>query len=199
MFPDLGPERLRGIRSTAERAFYLACREQLPGRTIVLHSVGLLLRGRSANPEDGEADFVIVDEQSGIVIVEIKGGGVSFDAKLGQWTSLDRTGERHDIKDPIAQARSQKHAILKEIKAQPAWSHTMRGRVLLGHAAFFPDLENTRPLESPDRPSAILGGRNDLNSVTAWLRAVVEYWMGESPSLTPLGRKGALLTCSWVG
>ena len=49
-----------------------------------------------------------------MVTVEVKGGGVRYDAHANVWTSIDRHGHEHEIKDPFSQARKAKYDILAE-------------------------------------------------------------------------------------
>ena len=39
------------------------------------------------HPEDGEADFVVFHEELGFIIVEVKGGIISYDGENDQWFS----------------------------------------------------------------------------------------------------------------
>ena len=55
---------------------------------------------------DGEADFVLLHKDHGIVVVEVKGGGVELDN--GRWYSTDRFGERHPVKNPFEQGAASK-------------------------------------------------------------------------------------------
>lgn len=66
------------------------------------------LDGDGEHPaRDGEADFVIV-QPAGILVIEVKGGGVSFDPKTGDWHSRNASGKQHRIKDPFKQASDRK-------------------------------------------------------------------------------------------
>lgn len=56
---------------------------------------------------DGESDFVIVHKDLGAIFIEVKGGQVRRDEE-GQWFS-----GRHEIKDPIRQARICKYQFRK--------------------------------------------------------------------------------------
>ena len=47
--------------------------------------------------EDGQADFAIAHARKGILLVEVKGGGIAYDGKTCRWSSQDRNGNIHDI------------------------------------------------------------------------------------------------------
>lgn len=96
MIPELADEQLRAFRSRAEARFYEACRDQLPAGLVVVHSAGWIYRDARGRLREGEADFTILDPQAGVLAVEVKGGGVAFDASTGRWFSVDREGRRNE-------------------------------------------------------------------------------------------------------
>lgn len=77
---------------------------------VVLHSVVWQSR-RNHKQSDGEADFIVVDPNQGILVLEVKGGDIEIDS--GVWYSTDKHTIRHKIKDPFQQAKDSKHALLK--------------------------------------------------------------------------------------
>ncbi|HET9476096.1 MAG TPA: 3'-5' exonuclease, partial [Dehalococcoidia bacterium] len=52
----------------------------------------------------------------GILVLEVKGGGISFDAKAGAWTSTDARGVDHAIKDPFKQAAENMYDLRRKLK-----------------------------------------------------------------------------------
>lgn len=62
---------------------------------------------------DGECDFVVAHAELGMLTLEVKGGAVAYDPRTDQWTSRDRWKVTHSIKNPVRQARSAKHELLK--------------------------------------------------------------------------------------
>jgi len=85
---------------------------------------------------DGEADFVVVQPEKGILFLEVKGGLVGHDPKTSKWTSKDRNGVVHGIKDPVQQAMKSKHELPKKFRAAAAWPDH---RVRLRHGVILPD------------------------------------------------------------
>ncbi len=61
------------------------------------------LDGSREGVREGEADFVVLHPDLGMLVVEVKGGRVAFDGRAGAWTSTDRGGTVHEIKDPFLQ------------------------------------------------------------------------------------------------
>lgn len=191
MLPELNNDQLRAFRSWAEARFYEACRDQLPDDVLVIHSASWLYRDAQGRVREGEADFTVVVPQSGVLMVEVKGGGVAFDAQAGQWFSVDRNGERHQIKDPFRQAASERYAILNQLTGHPQWRQWRGRRLTLGHAVMLPDINDSRPIQGPDRPREIIGVGRDLVALVPWLERVVGFWRQDSDD--PLGSQGTRL------
>ena len=109
-----------------------ALRDGLPNDYVAFHSVAWLARDPRSGAQDGEADFVVVHPERGVLVIKVKGGRIVYDGPAGQWYS----GE-HAIKDPFEQARGNKHSLLAKLKDLPYW----RDRWLtIGHAVAFPDV-----------------------------------------------------------
>jgi hypothetical protein len=188
MRPELTEDELNILQPRAEARFYRACRAQLRHDLLILHSVALIRLTTNNTPEDGEADFVVCDERRGFLVIEVKGGGVSHDPVSGTWSSISRANTRHDIKDPFRQGVMQKREILRQIINHHRWPAGKR--VVAGHAAFFPDIDDCRPLCLPHAPAEIMGSRRDLSSLPAWIDLVFNYWKGQERSWQPLGKDG---------
>jgi hypothetical protein len=160
MIPALSNLRLNEIGSRAELRFYSWCRDALPNSFTVFYS--LRWTYKEANRlRDGEADFVICDENGGVLIVEVKGGGVRFDPLSDTWQTIDRNGKAFPLKrSPIAQARDSKYTLQKFLDEAPAWRRVFPfARPRFGHAAFFPDLDKIDQFVGIDAPPEVIGGR----------------------------------------
>jgi hypothetical protein len=139
----------------------------LPSPWVVLHHVSWqgLRNGRQG---DGEADFVLIHPQHGVLVVEVKGGGVHLDR--GRWCSTDRFGHVHTIKNPYEQATSSKHALigwLSGFKFGP--------KIRVGHAVIFPHhprLPNLGPAATP----AISMALPELAKIEASVLQCVRHW-----------------------
>ena len=87
---------------------------------------------------DGECDFIVAHAELGMLTLEVKGGAVAYDPRTEQWTSRDRWKVTHSIKNPVRQARSAKHELLKKLNASPHWkTRRIRARhgVVLPHSS----------------------------------------------------------------
>lgn len=191
MIPALSAAQLQSFRSRAEARFYEACATQLPDDVVVIHSAGWIYRDNQGRVREGEADFTILSPHSGVFAVEVKGGGVSFDAQSGEWHSLDRNGQRNRIKDPFRQASSERHALLDQLKGHSLWRQWQGRRLTLGHAVVLPDINDSAPLLGPDRPREIIGVSSDLRTLSNWLERVARFWRGQGEEA--LGTQGIRL------
>ena len=109
------------IDPLSEREVLVALIRDLPADAIVLHSYETLereKRGKSksvAKLVEGECDMVILIPGKGMLVVEVKGGGIAYDSANGRWSSRDRYGETHWIKDPFEQARKNMHVLERRL------------------------------------------------------------------------------------
>ena len=139
----------------------------------VLHSVAW--QGvRSGRQGDGEADFVLLHPEHGLVVLEVKGGGVRTTA--GRWESVDRHGRVHAIKDPYLQATESKHGLARWLKERHG------GSFPYSHAVALPGLHTFPPL-GPNAERSITILASDLVDVRAAMSRVIAHW-------SPPGRLG---------
>src|SRR6266404_2268407 len=181
MRPELNEEDLRSLSSEAESKVYRALRDELPNEVLVIHSLSWTYKTRRGELVEGEADFTVFFRNAGFLTIEVKGGGVAYNATSGTWSSIDRYGISHPIKDPFRQARKERFAVLDQIKGHPDW-RKWRGRwIQAGHAVFFPDLDNGAMLVGPDRPVDIIGAVDDLGRMDTWIARAMRFWEGKEP------------------
>lgn len=182
IFPERLPASvLNDPRRSAERLLYDAF-AKLDGDYRVFYSVAWQARdGRGA--KDGEADFVIAHPDLGVLVVEVKGGSISYEGRTGQWSSTNRNGVTHDIKDPVDQARVSHHRLLDKLADMPGWeAHWLT----IGHMVAFPDVYVGRVALKPDLPPAIILDAASLADLDKALRAAFKYYAGDDI------RRGAL-------
>jgi len=135
-----------------------------------LHSIawqGIRLERQS----DGEADLVIIDAQHGILVLEVKGGGI--DVQDGAWYTTDRTGQRHQIKNPFEQAKASKHALIRYLKSTEP---DIARKTSIVHAVVFPDVTCDLRWLGPDSPRAIVIDRVDLSDINEALTRIFAHW-----------------------
>ncbi|HKX74949.1 MAG TPA: NERD domain-containing protein/DEAD/DEAH box helicase [Acidimicrobiia bacterium] len=160
----LYPDRIKPDASEAERRLF-AVLEKLPDSWTVLHSVAWQAK-KDGKPSDGEADFVVVHPRYGVIVIEVKGGGIRREGE--KWFSFNSKG-RHQIKDPFQQATASKHSLISYLRA---------GRLpylAAGHAVAFPDVSQTASF-GPNAPTDLILTRVDLRDIEAGLTRVVAHW-----------------------
>jgi hypothetical protein len=136
MIPDVSPE---AIVYGSERDVYVALRDQLPNNYTVIHSLPWLrpLRDDPAAPlVEGEADFIILHPDFGMLILEVKGGEEMF-ARGPNWFRKLQSGERA-IRNPFVQARRNMHALNDFIKERTGGRIT-GADYAYGYAVVFPN------------------------------------------------------------
>ena len=140
------------------------------------------------NEKDGECDFYVAHPEHGILAIEVKGGRkISFDPNDGQWRSTNHGGYVFKIKDPVDQARSAKHEILKRLKEFPKWPNR---RIHAVHGVIFPSVEAAPGNLGTDRPAKIFCCSRQLHKeMINWIEKRLKA--GRRPkNCEPLGHDG---------
>jgi hypothetical protein len=161
--------------SHAERDLFETFRTALPNDYFVFHSACFQLPTRMGNVRDGEADFLVVHPQKGVLVIEVKGGEIIHHRKSGEWISIDRGGQRHVIKDPLNQAKTALYCF------KDLWDLVTRNAKMpiFGHAVAFPD--TTVPANAdlgPDMRRALVMDKADAARPSEWLDAAYAYYLG---------------------
>jgi superfamily I DNA/RNA helicase len=186
MIPELNDAEIENIPSKAEQTVYINLKAQLPKEWLVVHSLEFIKENQNSNRHsDREADFVVFAPEYGLLVVEVKGGGIEYDKKTDKWFSVDRNRIRHLIKNPIRQAKDAKYEIRRHLS-----KHLGNKDILLAHAAIFPDLLDSKPLTSPDIPIEILGDRTSISDIQSWIVEVFNYWCGNDSHHQTFGLLG---------
>ncbi|MBX7136111.1 MAG: ATP-binding domain-containing protein [Fimbriimonadaceae bacterium] len=188
--PELSDVQLGELPSQAEAKVYRALRDGLPQDFVVLFQIGWILQREEEQAKDGETDFLVCHPELGYVCIEVKGGGVGFDATSGEWFSVDRHRQKHAINNPINQALKAKYSIRSKLNEHQRWRDLALRNVLRGHAVFFPDIGDANALSRPDMPAALIGCAKDLREPRAWLEGVFRFWGNDAPGFDPIGRRG---------
>lgn len=190
ILPELTDTQLSDLPSQAEAKVYRALRDGLPNDYVVFFQVGWILRREEEQAKDGETDFLVCHPDFGYLCIEVKGGGVGFDAITGKWFSIDRHHQKHEIHNPINQALKAKYSIRSKLHEHQRWLDLSLDNVLRGHAVFFPDIGNVNALSRPDMPIALIGCAKNIQDSKSWIDGLFSYWGKDACSFKPLGRKG---------
>lgn len=183
MYPAvLDPE----TRSPAERQLYRAFKRQLNNEWIVFHSVRWL-DTQGGQPRDGETDFIVAHPRLGILVMEVKGGAISFDEATGCYVSTDSGRGEHPIGDPFQKATADKHLLIAKLRRTP---HFPNRRIVFGHMVAFSDAVVEASWLRLNAPRDIIIDAQDLNSLEERLRSAMGFWRGENPTETSPGKEG---------
>ena len=134
MFPERLPD---DVESDAERRIFDQFRDSFGDDFTVFAGVAWLSKKRGGGAFHGEADFVVAHPKHGILVLEVKGGGVEYDAQAGSWHSTDRHGNRNKIKDPFRQARNSMYVLRRKLNEATI---TAKYRYPTAYAVAFPDI-----------------------------------------------------------
>jgi hypothetical protein len=123
--------------SEGERAVFEALKD-LSDRYSVFYSVAWLNPRRRTNQFhlrlQGEADFLLVDPQRGLLVIEVKSGGIRYANRQWYQTNLS-TREEFPIGDPIQQANRSAH-FFRQLLGEKIVGSVIR----VFHGAWFPSV-----------------------------------------------------------
>ena len=161
---------LPDTESTAERRLYEGFLEQLDEAYVVYHSVEWVLAGKNG-PTQGETDFVIVHPEDGVLVLEVKGGRLTYDPGTKRWVQSSHSGTHPLDEDPFHQARDEMHSLVEILGAQPGWE---RWKPSYGYGVAFPDGRYEHDAH-PAAPAAVVIDHDDLVRLAERVTAVMEY------------------------
>ena len=195
MIPDvpLAPGAA-GSAPSGEAKTWLALSE-LPDAWRVYHSkTYYLVPGLAPGPvREGEIDFLLLHPEHGLLVLEVKGGGVSFEGRAARWTSVDRRGQTHEVKDPFRQAQRHEKQLVELLAATPFGAEPVPP-FAHGHAVVFPDCEWSAEVHPVSAPPELLIDARGLASGAA---ALAERLAGILASFAR-GRETRPLGRQWV-
>ncbi|MBE3086437.1 MAG: NERD domain-containing protein [Bacteroidetes bacterium] len=177
IYPERPPQFiLDDPKRSSELKVYNALRG-LPEKYTVFYNFHWLDHKDEIGTWEGEADFIVVHPNIGVLVIEVKGGGILYKPEKGQWYSQDRNGDFFEIKDPVEQGRRNHYEIKKQIEALPNWPNR---ELKIRHAVCFPGiyLDNRQFLKA-DLPREIVIDANDLDNISETIRRVFEFCFGE--------------------
>jgi hypothetical protein len=149
-------------------------------------NVAWLEKRPGEEPADGEADVVLGHPDLGVMVIEVKGGGVR--RVSGRWESVDRTGTAHPIKNPFAQVTRAMHGLKRVCADLPAWpAHDVR----FTRAVAFPDAAYDRSM-TPDGPREIVIDHDDLADAGTRITKIFDWWSRSGDASADGGAPGAM-------
>lgn len=153
--------------SEGEKAIFSALRSGLDNEYIVFHSVRWI---NSKYKSQGEADFLILHRNYGILVIEAKAGYIRTSNR--QWFQKNRnTGVELEISDPLAQADGSKFKFIELLTT----SNPPIKDCLVCHAVWFPSLEWNYPVP-PNYSEEIIFDSRTINEPQEAIENAFEFW-----------------------
>jgi hypothetical protein len=167
--------RRQNPKYRAEVEFFDALVRQMPEGWHVFYHVGWLNRDSYGALRDGESDFVLAHAAHGVLVVELKGGFITFEGRRQQWISTDRQGIDHDIKNPFGQAKDGKHTLTDKLREQPDLDDKWVG---LHHAVAFPDCPRREGRIHPEADPNLIIWQEDVERLPARVVEILRHSYG---------------------
>jgi len=177
IYPEHLPESIVSDPGRQAECKVYALLKTLPDRYTVFYSVHWQTGSKTWGVSEGEADFIIVHPDRGIIVLEVKGGGIRYDAVNNQWYSHSVGGNVYPIKDPIEQGRRNHYNLLKKLEALPGW-HV--GPINISHAVCFPDTYTRGKNLKPDLPIEMVIDRQGLEDIQNSIMRLFQYLFGNN-------------------
>jgi hypothetical protein len=158
------PSELPNEAPESERLVAVALR-RLPSDVQVYWSVAWA-GTRAGRKTVGEADFVVVVPARGVLVVEVKGGGLKLEGD--RWySSWKGNGWRGLRRDPVNQAMESRFGI-QRLLGIPG--------LAFGHAIALPDVSETTAIGLSGPVDIVLSGIDLAGDITAATERVLAFW-----------------------
>lgn len=183
---------LRSIANSGERIIATELVRQLPESCLVYHSYPWLRLTRSDYSrkqflQPGETDFIVVDPEHGLLVIEVKGGTIEYDPLSHEFFRVHDRGGREKIQNPFDQAARNLYALRDMILAH----NCQRGQNFLpfvhGYAVAFPHCVYSGLLP-PDAEREIVFSANDVTDLSNKVRKALEVW-SRTKKATPIDER----------
>ncbi len=163
--PDVRPEDFNN--SYGEKKVYEALRT-LDDHHTVFYSLSWV--GSGGHRTVGEADFVVAHPKKGVLVIEVKSGGIAY--RDGTWVQTNTaTGYEKHI-DPFAQARKSQFELLDRLR-----DASLGFRLpMMCYCVWFPTVEMPSSILPPETAPEITLDRRSLEDPGAALDACFGYW-----------------------
>lgn len=166
------------IVQDSERVVYEALRA-LPTGFVVMHSFPWLRPAQDLASEpfrEGEADFVILHPQHGLLVLEVKGGQPELSGR--RWV---RGGK--EMRDPFEQARRSRYALLDAVEERTR-KRVNRALFTHGDVVVFPHARFAGPLPLNAEPRIVVG-TTEISAIPAKIDDAFKAWGRRETRLSP--------------
>ena len=147
--------------------------QALPDDYIVFHSVHWHKRKINGAVSWGEADFTVFNPKRGILVIEVKSGGIRHDENGWHQTNT-LTHEEKRMKDPLAQAERSKYTFVDLLSEQDEKYHTY----WIQSAVWFPSVKKIETIGAmpPSYAPEIVLTEMDLYSPQIGIERLFNYY-----------------------
>lgn len=166
MFPDSQNTRVV-FTSRGEESVYQLCRDQLGPEWFVFYSCTLSKIEDGQGLVDNEIDFVLYHPSWGLLVLEVKGGRISYDPDSGEFSSVNRFDKSFKIRNPFQQALSWKSRFVRNLRKQSV-------RCPVSHGVIFPNIKEFSIPESGEVEPELVLGMNKLQNLEQSLVRLVK-------------------------
>ena len=168
-----------------ERDVARALMAQLPQDAIVYHSYPWLRPERNDRTgnvtlREGETDFVIVLPTHGMLVLEVKGGAITYSPDERAWFRQLDNGSLRAITDPFEQVRRNTHFLKERVASKIPGNRDDKLPFAYGYAVVFPDCDYQGPAPPGAEPVIIFSAR-DLERLDSRVRAALTEWSQRKP------------------
>jgi hypothetical protein len=174
MIPDISPAP-HSPGGRAEGLVYDALKDGLPDDYFVFHGLHYFDPEHAAQ---GEADFLVVHRERGMLVIECKGYGVRRTG-TGQWVRKDDHGEKPLKESPFEQASRHKHQLMERLTTpirQMVKDPYRTFPFLVGHSVAFP-LVARGDINLPlDADRAMVMDAGALDDAGGWVERAMNLW-----------------------
>lgn len=169
------PKKLSTItQSNAEKKLFDIFAKNLSDDYIVFH--GTWWQHIKYVVQDREADFIIIHPDKGILIVEAKGGTISYDAVNRAWY----TNQNQMKISPFYQAKEIKHKFLDFLSKH---SEFAKLDFCIGQCVVFPDVDQVINGLPSEAPQEILLLRPQLDNINESISSIFRYYAQQSTAI----------------
>jgi hypothetical protein len=175
------PEKLSSTtRSKAEKTLFQIFEKNLSDDYVVFH--GVWWQHIKYIVQDREADFIIIHPERGILILEAKGGHITYDHLNMAWYQYQ---DKMKI-SPFKQAKEIKFKFLDFLSKHNDFKNK---DFFIGHCVAFPDIDDVANNLPSEAPQEILLLRPQLGNISGWISSVFDYYYKGQKVFIKLGEQ----------
>lgn len=167
------PPFLKSSIPKSEFAVYRALSNNLSDEWLVIYSPRWTKVNADGRIYSGEADFLVFHPKHGMLLIEVKGGGIKYVPESNEWFTTNGQGDSHPIKDPFEQASGNLRSVVGVLREQQNLSALP---VAYGHAIMFTSMRGLEDFNHPQAKGGIVATSNELPFIGDWVVAVLDGW-----------------------